>query len=475
MTEEMAEYYRLRKEVAHIIPRERPLIYRTTTVKNIREKGRKKAYSQFEITEGVWKEPRRLLDIDEFSTFIEISCRASACPMPLNIDTWDGFICPYNCRYCFANNFRTSLYTSFFDNARSIGLRHCNIDKCKKDLDELFLSRYKDPHSIKNAISKAIAMGIPLRFGIRFEDFIPKEAKDGISLALLQHLAEHKYPVMINTKSDLVGKDAYVQALAQNRSAVHVTLISSDDNILQALEPGAPTYEQRLTAIKNLTSAGVRVVARIEPYLPFINDEKESVQKYIEDLWRAGVRNITFDTYSYTAKNPGIRQAFRDAGMDWKRIILVGCDSQALGSLLLGAFMKMFRAKGFSCSTFDMGNVPDNDQDICCEVGDWFKTGFNYGSSVMAARFIQRHKDKPQSWNDFNTWVNEHGGFLSPALKHECHQLWNAEGNYDAYSHHWARGMEAVGCDKYGTIWTWRNTDFRNKLYDNIYKGASTR
>ncbi|MCH8326631.1 MAG: hypothetical protein IIB83_08775 [Bacteroidetes bacterium] len=59
------------------------------------------------------------------------------------------------------------------------------------------------------------------------------------------------------------------------------------------------------------------------------------------DIKDAGVQHITFDTYSYTAKNPGIKQSFINAGIDYERTFLVGCDSQALGSLMLGEFMKM--------------------------------------------------------------------------------------------------------------------------------------
>ena len=164
------------------------------------------------------------------------------------------------------------------------------------------------------------------------------------------------------------------------------------------------------------------------------------------------VRNITFDPYSYTALNPGIRQSFINKGYDFDRMFLVGCDSQSFGSLLLGAFMKMFRDYGFSCSTFDMGNVPDNDQDICCEVGDWFKGGWNYGCTVMAARFIIERGELSTTWNDFNSYVEDKGGFLTEDIKKEVKLLWNLEGNV-AYSHKWAAGLIPMGRDQDGLIW----------------------
>ena len=122
-----------------------------------------------------------------------------------------------------------------------MGLRHCDPNKYKRELDKFMKLRGDDPHSINNPVSKAIAMEMPLRLGIRFEDFLKEEEELGISLEMLQYLSDINYPVMINTKSDLVGKDDYVNALSTNEggAAVHVTLISSDEKLLKNIEPGA--------------------------------------------------------------------------------------------------------------------------------------------------------------------------------------------------------------------------------------------
>jgi len=378
--------------------------------------------------------------------------------------------CPFACAYCYANSFRASLYTAFFDNSKTLGLRHCNPTKYKTELGKIFELRGKDPHSIKGDIQKAIAMDVPMRFGIRYEDFLHAEKEMGISLNLLEYLADEEYPLMINTKSDLVGEDAYVKALARNKAgtAVHVTMISNNEEFLHRLEPGAPTFAKRLQGAKNLCDAGVRVVARIEPYLVFTNDKQDEVMKYMDQIWEAGIRNITFDTYSYTANNPGIKDSFIKAGIDYDRMFLLGCDSQAVGSLLLGKFMEEFRKYGFSCSTFDMGNAPDNDQSICCEVGDWFKGGFNYGCTVMAARFIQENEGKGVSWKTFVEYVDLHGGFLSESLKHDVHELWNGGGNL-AYSHFWSQGLIPHGADEYGVIWTYKKkNDHRLEILESL-------
>lgn len=462
------DYYELRTLVSKITPRQTRFL--STKVKgSIKEKGRKANYYQFNLLQQGWNKQERLLNTEEVASFLEVSLRAQACPMPLNLDVWDAKICPYNCHYCFANAFRDSLYTSFFDNSRTLGIRHCSPDYYKSELDKLFKYRGKKVDGADERI-KAISMNIPMRFGIRFEDFLPIEGKKKISLALLNYLKENAYPVMINTKSELIGREDYVRALADNpaKAAVHITMITSDDNINKRLEPGAPSFAKRIEAAKSLADAGVRVVARIEPFMTFINDEPDEVEHYMQMIHAAGIRHMTFDTYSYSANNPRIRAAFYYQGYDFERMFTLMSDCQWLGSLLLGKFMDLFRDYGLQCSTFDMGNVPTNDDLICCCVGDWFQNSqWNLGSIVPMVRFIIHHSPKAISWEDYNKWVGDN--WLSQNLKQQVHGLWNLIGN-TAYCPDWAPGIVPVGVDQYGKIWKYDVSlpDFRMEMLKKV-------
>jgi DNA repair photolyase len=467
------DYWQLRKMIAKIIPRMTQLKGSNREGEIVREKGRKKNYQQFNLMHSEWRKQERLLNTKEINSFLEISVRAAACPMPFNMDIWDGLTCPYNCIYCFANAFRASLYTAFFDNSKTMGFRHCNSDYYKKEIDKMLSTRdwTMDKKQSLSGIQKAFALDIPVRLGIRFEDFLHTERKEGVSLQMLQYLKDIQYPVMINTKSDVPSDDKYLKALSENKAgaAVHVTLISSNETILKKLEPGAPSYAKRLAAIKKLCDSGIRVVARIEPYLFLITDDPDDMEKYMTEVWEAGVRHITLDTYSYTANNSGIRQIFMNEGYDYDRLFLAGADSQPLGSLLLGKFMELFQNFGFHCSTFDMGNTGINNDSICCEVGDWFKGGYNYGSTVMASRFIRSRQKQPTSWKNFEIYVEMNGGFLTETLKMEVKELWNLEGNM-AYSHRWAPGIAPMGMDEDGIIWMYDEDlpDYRIELLKSI-------
>lgn len=460
-------YWDFRPLIAKLIPRQ--LVLRGVTQKEglVKEKGRKANYHQFHLGDGDWRKLERLLNVEEVNSFLEVSLRAHACPMPLNLDVWDGLLCPYGCKYCFADAFRASLYTSFFDNSRSMGIRHCNPNYYKRELDKLMECRDMKPSNLTGETKRAIANNIPIRFGIRFEDFNPKEKRMKISLELLQYLADLAYPVMINTKSALIGEEEYAQALADNEggSAVHITMISSNEDFIQKMEPGAPNFKARLQAASNLVKAGVRVVARIEPFMLFLNDDKDEVEEYMDAIWAAGIRHMTFDTYSYSAWNLGIRSSFYKQGWDFDRMFMLSSDSQAVGSFMLSLFMEEFRKKGFSCSTFDMGGVPTNNQSVCCEVGDLFLekgAGLNYGSAVMAVRYVMSHNGNPVSWNDYYKHVMKHGGFLSEKLEMDMKRLWHMDGN-PAYFISWAPGIVSAGQDEFGAVWKYEDTgtDFR--------------
>jgi DNA repair photolyase len=463
-------YWELRKLVSKIIPRLSVFVEERDKQSLVKEKGRKSNYFQFDLEKGEMIKKERLLNLEEMQSFIEVSLRSQACPMSLNLDIYDSKLCPYRCRYCFADYARASLYSSFFDNTKGMGMRVCSPDFFKKELTELF--KHRGSKKDLADVSKAIAMEMPLRLGIRFEDFVrPIETKNRIALEMLNFLADAEYPIMVNTKSDLVGDDEYVKAFARNRAgaAVHVTMISSNEAFLKGLEPGAPTFKERIRGCKNLCDAGVRVVARIEPFMVFLNDEKGMTDDYIEQILEAGIRHMTFDCYSYSAAGSGIKNSFARLGHDFERMYEMMSKAQFLGSLLLGKYMDYFRQCGIECSTFDAGNVPTNDDDICCSVSDLFgRAKFCSGNTTSAIRFIVSRKGAKTAWSDFEKWVNEGNGFLSNSFRDEVKHLWNLMGD-TSFSIDWAAGLRPVGQDRDGLVWVYDpKYDFREEMLRRV-------
>jgi len=464
-------YWDYRNLVKDIIPRKNILTDLIKSNSIVKEKGRKVNYKQFDLKTGEMNRLERLLNLEEINSFIEVSLRAAYCPMPLNADVWDGLKCPFRCRYCFADAFRSSLYTSFFDNGKTMGLRSCKPDFFKRELDKMFELRGKIEEK-GNEVQRAFRVGTPIRLGIRFEDFTKRELRDKISLEFLRYLKQNEYPIMINTKSNILSYDEYLEALSENpaKSAVHMTMLSNDEDLNKKLEPGAPPFSERIKACKELSDKGVRVVARIEPFMVFVNDEKEWVDSYVDEIISAGIKYITFDTYSYSSCQPGIREGIERQGIDFERMYLLMSESQWMGSLLLGKFMEYLQGKGLKCSTFDFGNIILNDEDICCNLDGYFKGGYNYGNLLTAAVYIKRHKNQIISFSDFENYVQKKGIWFSESLRKMVFLGWNLKGN-EGYNFQWIPGFEACGVDEDGSIcWKYNPNikDFRQDNFTNL-------
>ena len=86
-------YYELRAQVAAIVPRMTQLWDKKKHEAAVQEKGRKSNYKEYKLQEQKWVKQERLLNLEEINSFVEVSCRAHACPMPLNLDVWDGLLC----------------------------------------------------------------------------------------------------------------------------------------------------------------------------------------------------------------------------------------------------------------------------------------------------------------------------------------------------------------------------------------------
>lgn len=469
-------YWEFREQLKTILPRKRIIETLNKERGLVKEKGRKKNYFQYDLITKEMVPIRRLLNEESIGSFLEVSLRASCCPMCLNMDLYDSIRCGFGCKFCFADSFRASLYTSFFDNSDNIGTRYCHPDYFKRELDKLMKVRGTKAE-YNNELQNAIALQMPIRLGIRFENFLPIEKKERVSLELLKYLKEIAYPIMINTKSNMVGDDEYVKILSENKggAAIHITINSSNSKLNSILEPKAPPFEERAKAALKLEQAGIRVVARIEPFMAFVNDDQEDVKVWIETMKSVGVKHVTLDTYSYNACTPGIRRQMEAVGIDYERMYGLMSESQWLGSLILGKFMEELRKKGFSCSTFDFGCSPSNNQDICCEVGDYFSqfgSNFSYGNANSAIRFICSQKGKPVTWDFFERFVEEKGGWLSNRIRQDVFSSWNLARGNPAYFVDWGQGIIPYGVDNKGIrIWKYdENNDFREELFRGLIK-----
>jgi DNA repair photolyase len=124
------------------------------------------------------------------------------------------------------------------------------------------------------------------------------EAEQCLTRMSLAILSQNDCRIQIITKSTLVARDT--DLLRKVPCTVALTITTDDDEAAKALEPHGPPPTQRLKTAEALTRKGVPVSVRIDPVIPFVNDNPE---KLVATLASIGVQHVTASTYKIKPDN----------------------------------------------------------------------------------------------------------------------------------------------------------------------------
>ena len=190
------------------------------------------------------------------------------CPPKLTFNPYTG--CDHACVYCYAAS-----YIPNFFNCRP-----------KKDL----IPRLKgEAAKLKGEIVSISNSSDP---------YPNLEAKTGLMRKCLEILSKHDCKIQIVTKSSLVVRD--IDFLKKIPSMVTLTITTDNDNISRVLEPHAPSPSERIKTAEILIEKGIPVSTRVDPIIPFVNDNPENL---IKTLAFIGIRHITSSTYKIKPDN----------------------------------------------------------------------------------------------------------------------------------------------------------------------------
>jgi DNA repair photolyase len=104
------------------------------------------------------------------------------------------------------------------------------------------------------------------------DGYPPSEKRHGVTRAVVEELLRQGRTFSAVTKGTTVARDADLFAAGGDRTSVHVSLCAVDDAALRRLEPGAPSARARLTLVRRLRAAGVRVQVDAAPWIPGVSD-----------------------------------------------------------------------------------------------------------------------------------------------------------------------------------------------------------
>jgi len=210
--------------------------------------------------------------ISQFDPWRSALC---TCPPKLTLNPYTG--CEHACIYCYASTY----IPRFFD---------C---RPKKNL----ISRLKREAAKLRGETVSIANSS--------DPYPSLEARTCLTRSCLEILCKHDCKIQIVTKSSLVARDA--DLLSKMPSMVSLTITTGDDATARLIEPEAPSSSERLKAAEILIAKGIPTSVRIDPIIPLVNDEPESLIKKLASI---GVRHVTSSTLKM---RPGNWRRFRIA------------------------------------------------------------------------------------------------------------------------------------------------------------------
>lgn len=122
------------------------------------------------------------------------------------------------------------------------------------------------------------------------DPYQPLEAKYKLTRQCLELLAQHNWPVTVQTRSPLVVRDVEILQKG-NGIEVGFSIPTADDRIRQLFEPNSPPIRARLNALDELHRAGIRTFVMIAPILPGAEG--------LPELLAGKVDNVIIDRMNY--------------------------------------------------------------------------------------------------------------------------------------------------------------------------------
>ncbi|MFQ6107551.1 MAG: radical SAM protein [Thermoplasmata archaeon] len=149
----------------------------------------------------------------------------------------------------------------------------------------------------------------------------PVEETYRITRMSLRLLLRSSFPISIQTKSPLVLRDVDILCEFEDVN-VGFTLTTLDDKWRLVFEPGAPPPQDRLAAMTELSSRGIRTWAFIGPLLPLVTEE--DLQGLVQSIVDAGAHEVLVDRLNLKRDTwEKLEPALRGLGMrdSWHSIV----------------------------------------------------------------------------------------------------------------------------------------------------------
>jgi len=219
--------------------------------------------------------------------------RVQGIPFEWSLNPYRG--CRHRCSYCYARTTHTFM----------------GLD-AGSDFDSVIFAKLNLPEVLRRELRRPGWLRAAVAIGTATDPYQPIEGRYRLTRSCLTVLTEAANPANIITKGTLIVRDIDVLLELARRAgcSVNISLISLDDTIWRAFEPGTPPPAKRLEALHRLAGAGVPCGLALAPVLPRLTDSFQS----LEAVMRAAADNGAQWLWSGTLHfEPAVRDWFLQA------------------------------------------------------------------------------------------------------------------------------------------------------------------
>ena len=175
-------------------------------------------------------------------------------------------------------------------------------------LRRVFVERRED----LSVVSKCLKHKMPIHLGGMGDPFQPAERRYGVSLEYLRAAAQYNYPLVISTRGEIVAEPPYIDILKDMEAVVvRLSLSTIDDRRSSWVERKEVRPSSVLRTMEKLSSVGIRVACRWQPFIPGVSDEPEV---FAPRVATTGCRHCSFEFLRLSReRNLQLIEGFQDA------------------------------------------------------------------------------------------------------------------------------------------------------------------
>lgn len=172
--------------------------------------------------------------------------------------------CEHGCLYCYSRSVLRD---------KDLALNWGRFVKAKVNVAERLL--YDLKHKPKGVVGVSTVT----------DPYQPLEARFRLTRQCLEALSTSRFPVSIQTKSNLILMDR--DLIRPESFEVGVTLTTMDSGLAEKLEPKASKPDARAQVVEEFSEKGVKTWIFLGPIIPILNDSPENIRRIVKVAQRS--------------------------------------------------------------------------------------------------------------------------------------------------------------------------------------------